>query len=155
MRLPTPMHWCSTVAVGLALAACSDSTHSPTGINASSAPPATVDGPYQATTLTVKEGNSTTDLIAGGAEVSIVLTSSGTTTGTMVVPAAYSESGTEETLSLDGTYTYDAGSGVVTFTHDADTFLRDMTWEASGKELHGTLAVDVGSTLTATLERGL
>jgi len=71
----------------------------------------------------------------------------------MVIPAAYSESGTEETLSLDGTYTYDAGTGAVAFTHDADTFLRDMTWKAAGTTISGT--IDLGSaTLTATLARG-
>jgi hypothetical protein len=143
----------TALAIGLVVGGCSDSTPSSTGIDASSAPPVTVDGLYHATKLAVNEGSSTTDLIAGGAQVAIVLTSSGTTTGAMVIPAAYSESGTEETLSLDGTYTYDAGTGTVTFAHVADTFLRDMAWKAGGKELHGTL-VNARSTLTATLQRG-
>jgi len=136
-----------SLAVGLAAGGCSDST----GNNEDSPPPATVEGSYHATKLAMKEGSATTDLIAGGAQVAIVLTSTGTTTGTLVIPAAYSESGTEETLSLDGTYTYDAGTGAVVLAHDADTFLRDMTWKAGGNELHGTL-VNAGSTLTATLQ---
>jgi hypothetical protein len=143
----------TSLAVGFAAGGCSDSTSSPTGINASSAPPATVDGSYHATKLAAKQGSSTTDLLAGGAQISLVLTSTATTTGTIVIPAAYSESGTEETLALDGTYTYDPGTGTVTFDQAADTFVRDMTWNAGGTKLHGTL--DTGTyVLTATLDLG-
>jgi hypothetical protein len=153
MRLSLVMRWLVLPVFGFALAGCSDSTPSSTGIDASTAPPATVDGAYHATKLTVKDGSNTTDLLAGGAQISLVLTATGTTTGTVVIPAAYSESGTEETLALDGTYSYDPGTGTITFDQAADTFIRDMTWNAGGTKLHGTL--DTGTyVLTATLDLG-
>ncbi len=145
MRISFVMRGLALPVLGLTLAGCSDSTD----------PPASVSGNYVATELTVTDGGGATDLLAAGAEVTIVLTATGTTTGTMVVPAAYSESGLDETYSLAGTYLYDANAGTVTFDQAADTFLRDMTWEVSGSELHGTLVVEVGTTLTATLERSL
>jgi hypothetical protein len=144
MRLSAVVRLLLLPVLGFAITGCSDSADPSSGVS----------GTYQATELTLTDGSGNTDFLAAGAEVSIVLTPTGTTTGSLVVPAAYSESGLEETYSLTGTYAYDADARAVTFDQAADTFLRDITWEVDGRELHGTLAVDLGSTLTATLERG-
>lgn len=109
-------------------------------------------GSYHATELTATSSSGTTDLLAAGAELTMVLSSQGTTTGTLVIPAAFSESGNEETVSLAGNYDYDAATGVVTFTQSGDTFVRDMTWILTGDELHGELT-SAGTTIAATLQR--
>jgi hypothetical protein len=138
--------------VGLA-AACGEGGSSTTGISGGSSYPASVEGTYSATTVTLAEAGGSTDLLAEGVVISLVLTAGGTTTGSMTVPAAYSESGEEEILSLNGTYTYDATTGIATLAHAADTFLRDTTWHAKGTQLKGTF--DGGTyTLTVTLDRG-
>jgi hypothetical protein len=110
------------------------------------------EGIYTATVLSVSDDGDVTDLLAAGAELSITLTSAGTTTGTLVVPAAFTESGTEETFSLEGTYDYDSDTGAITFEHSADTFIRDAEWSLSGNELHGVLT-NGATTITATLRR--
>lgn len=110
------------------------------------------EGIYTATELSVSDDGDVTDLLAAGAELSITLTAAGTTTGTLVVPAAFTESGTEETFSLVGTWHYDAAMGIVTFDHAADTFIRDTDWTLSGNQLHGEL-VNGATTVTATLRR--
>ncbi len=135
------------------IAACGDGGPTTPGISGGSSFPATVDGTYSATVVTLTEAGGSTDLLAEGAAIVLTLTPGGVTTGTMTVPAAYSESGEEEILSLNGTYAYDATTGIVTFAHAADTFLRDTTWHAKGTQLKGTF--DGGTyTLTATLESG-
>lgn len=67
----------------------------------------------------------------------MVLTPAGATSGTLAVPAAYTESGTDETFSLVGTYSFNASTRVVTFDHAADTFIRDATWTFENDQLHG------------------
>lgn len=141
------------LTAGLVLAACGDSAPSSTGISGSPTYPTAISGTYAATSLTLTEAGGTTDMLAAGAAISMVLTPGGGTTGTMTVPAAYSESGEEELVSLIGTYTYDPSTGVATFSHAGDTFLRDTEWHAKGTKLNGTF--DGGSyTLAATLDSG-
>ena len=153
MRCPNLLRlFVALICVAL-VAACGEGDSSTTGISGGSAYPATVDGTYSATTVTLTEAGGSTDLIAEGAAISLVLTPGGATTGTMTVPAAYSESGEEEILSLLGTYTYDATTGVAGFAHAADTFIRDTEWHAKGTLLTGTF--DGGTySITATLESG-
>jgi hypothetical protein len=110
------------------------------------------EGTYAATELILSEDGDETDLLAAGTELTITLTAAGTTTGTLVVPAEFTESGTEETFSLEGTYDYDEDTGVVTFDHDADTFIRDTDWTLDGDELQGSF-VDGTTSVTATLVR--
>ena len=110
------------------------------------------EGIYTATALSVSDDGDVTDLLAAGAQLAITLTSAGTTSGTLVVPAAFTESGTEETFSLAGTYHYDSATGAVTFEQAADTFIRDTDWTLSGNELHGVL-INGTTTVTATLRR--
>ncbi len=153
MRLPMLSRLFIALSCVALIAACGDGGSSTTGISGGSSYPATVDGTYSATVVTLTEAGGSTDLLAEGVVISLVLTPGGATTGTMTVPAAYSESGEEEILSLNGTYTYDATTGIVTLAHAADTFLRDTTWHAKGTQLKGTF--DGGTyTLTVTLESG-
>ncbi len=137
----------------LLLAACSESTSPTTGIIGGSGFPASVSGTYSATTVTLTEASGTTDLLAEGVIISMVLTPGGLTTGSLTVPDTYSESGEEEILSLVGTYSYDADTGIAIFTHASDTFLRDTEWHAKGTQLTGTF--DGGTyTITVVLESG-
>lgn len=154
MRVSLLKRLVRALAFGVALiAACGDGDPSTTGISGGSAYPETIDGTYSATTVTLTETSGGTDLLAEGVVISLVLTPGGATTGTMTVPAAYSESGEEEILSLLGTYTYDATTGVAGFAHAADTFIRDTEWHAKGTRLTGTF--DGGTySITATLESG-
>lgn len=142
-----------SLTVGLAVIGCGDGHPLTTGVSGDPSYPSTVSGTYHATALTLTEASGDTDMLAAGAVISLVLTPGGATTGTMTVPASYSESGEEEILSLNGTYTYDATTGIVTLAHAADTFLRDTTWHAKGTELKGTF--DGGTyTLAVTLKSG-
>lgn len=153
MRLSMLPRLCVALSCVVLVAACGEGGPTTTGISGGSSYPATVDGTYSATVVTLTEAGGSTDLLAEGVVISLVLTPGGATTGTMTVPAAYSESGEEEILSLNGTYTYDATTGIVTLAHAADTFLRDTTWHAKGTQLKGTF--DGGTyTLTVTLESG-
>ena len=153
MRCPNLLRLFVALTCVALVAACGEGDSSTTGISGGSAYPATVDGTYSATTVTLTEAGGSTDLIAEGAAISLVLTPGGATTGTMTVPAAYSESGEEEILSLLGTYTYDATTGVAGFAHAADTFIRDTEWHAKGTRLTGTF--DGGTySINAPLESG-
>lgn len=116
-------------------------------------PPASVSGSYTAVKLTVETGGDVVDMLAEGTELSLVLASDGTTSGTLVIPAAYSESGLEETLALDGTYEYDRnGMASVRFEMEADTFIRDILWLVQGRDLNGHL-VSGDVSIAAVLRR--
>ena len=153
MRRPKLLRLFAALSCVALVAACGEGGSSTTGISGGSAYPATIDGTYSATTVTLTEASGGTDLLAEGVVIALVLTPGGATTGTMTVPAAYSESGEEEILSLLGTYTYDATTGVAGFAHAADTFIRDTEWHAKGTRLTGTF--DGGTySINATLEGG-
>lgn len=124
-------------------AACGDS---PTGLTR-----ADVAGSYEATTLTVTDGDSTIDALAEGASLAITLGGDGTTAGTFVVPPSLSESGQEEPYDLEGTWTLEGGR--VDFEHAADTFLRDMTLGVTDGRLAGQETFG-SETLRVVLERG-
>lgn len=92
-------------------------------------------GSYQATTFTVTTDDGTTDVLAEGGSLDITLAADGTTSGTLIIPATQSESGEEEQASMSGTWSIE--SGTVTFEQDADTFVRDMGFQASEGRLEG------------------
>lgn len=148
MRIHLPTTSIAACALAL-LAACGDGGSGLTGISGGGASyPESVDGTYSATSLSLAQGADTTDLLAEGVTITLTLTPAGATTGSMTVPAAYSESGEEEILSLLGTYTYDAATGIVLLSHAADTFLRDTPLHAKGTELTGTFD---GTTYTISI----
>jgi len=154
MRIPAQFRPLVALSCFALFAACSESSTVTTGIiGGGSTYPATVSGTYSATEVTLTEAGGTTDLLAEGVVISLVLTPGGLTTGSITIPDTYSESGEEEILSLVGTYTYDPATGVAIFTQVADTFIRDTEWHAKGTQLTGTF--DGGTyTLDVTLESG-
>jgi hypothetical protein len=122
------------------------------GTAACSDPNDGISGNYVASEATLTTGGEEVDLIDEGLAIGITLTQAGTTSGLMTIPASRSESGELETLSLAGTYEYDAEAGTATFDHAADTFIRDVTWEVDGSDLRATFTSDEGE-LAVTLER--
>jgi hypothetical protein len=93
-----------------------------------------VAGAYTATTLTTTTAGVTTNELAGGATVSLVLTPVGGTTGTLFIPDG-NEDGSDLTANLTGAWSLD--DRTVHLSHSADTFLRDMPLTVSGNTLVG------------------
>lgn len=94
-----------------------------------------VAGSYEATTLTVTKDGTTTDALAEGAFLDITLAEDGATSGTLGIPAGLSDSGDEERYSLVGTWTVNGPT--VEFDQEADTFVRDMSFEVVSNRLEG------------------
>lgn len=96
-------------------------------------PPETVVGTYQATRFrATPTGQATIDALAAGATITLTLSTSGTTSGTFFVPASLNN-GVAVSLNLAGTY--QTSGAQVTFSHSADTFIRDVPWQRSGSTL--------------------
>lgn len=108
---------CCTLGVGILMISCSSSTEAP--------PVDQVAGTYDATTFTLS-GEVEGDVLAAGGTLTMVLSPDGTTTGTLVVPAAFNDG---EQLVADMAGTYVVSGSQVTFQQAADTFVRDMTWD--------------------------
>jgi hypothetical protein len=108
----------------LALAACDDD---PTA-------PASPVGTYEATSWTATEGSTTTDVLEAGGSFTITLTSQGTTTGRVFVPASVTGEGDFD-ADLAGTWTQSGST--IDFDHEADTFVRDMLFTLQGSTLVG------------------
>lgn len=114
--------------------------------------PVTVEGlagTYMATTFTVTESGGTEDLLAAGASITLTLTAEGLTSGQLFVPEG-NEDGSDFVADLAGTWALDGSQ--VSFGHSADTFLRDMSFEADGSRLTGE-ATFGGATLRVVLQR--
>lgn len=94
-----------------------------------------VAGSYRATTFTVTNAGTTTDLLRAGATIELNLSASGTTTGRFFVPGGQ-EDGSDLDADLTGTWTLNGST--VAFDQTADTVLRDMTFTVSGNRLEGT-----------------
>jgi hypothetical protein len=93
-----------------------------------------VAGAYTASTFTVLEGGTTTDVLAGGGSITLTLAAAGSTTGRVFVPGG-GENGGDFDEDLSGTWTLQ--DSTVTLDHTADTFLRDMTFTVRGRQLSG------------------
>jgi hypothetical protein len=91
-----------------------------------------VAGTYTATTFTTTAAGVTTDHLAAGASVELTLSADGSTSGRLFVPDAGEEGGDFE-ANLVGSWTIDDQS--VVLDHDADTFLRDVTFTAARNRL--------------------
>lgn len=114
----------TTVALGaVALIGCDDATEPDM---------ATVAGSYQATTFVGHTETGDIDVLAEGGSLTMTLTATGTTTGSLFVPGG-EEDGTDAVVDLSGTWTLDGDE--VTFDHDSDTFLRDVTFTYEGGRL--------------------
>lgn len=138
------------LALALGVSACGGDGTGPDGIERSD-----VVGSYEATTFTTTQDGDTTDQLAQGAEFTIELDGDGTTTGQLFVPDGGEEGGDLDE-SLDGTWTFDSGSGMVEFDQSADTFVRDMTFSAvgvgGGVRLEGEETFGDGVTIEVVLE---
>ncbi|HEX8851328.1 MAG TPA: hypothetical protein VF761_17510 [Gemmatimonadaceae bacterium] len=91
-------------------------------------------GTYAATSFTATDGGTTTNVLAEGGSISLILTPQGTTTGHLFVPAAVTGD-VEVNEDLTGTWTQSGGK--VQLSHSADTFLRDMPLTIHGSTLVG------------------
>lgn len=129
------------LALTLGLAACGDDN----GVGPEPITQSTVAGSYEATTLDVTIGGETTDELAGEAALSLNLAANGSTSGRLFVPEG-DEDGSDLEASLAGTWTFDDSTREVEFEHEADTFVRDMTFRAArgpeGLLLAGTETFD-------------
>ena len=115
----------SVLALVSVLAGCGDDApFAPTTEN--------VAGSYSATTFTVATATGTVDLLALGSEVDVTLSSDGTTTGRLFVPAS-GEVGEDVEADLTGTWALDGST--VTFDQEGDTFLRDVEFTATRNRL--------------------
>jgi hypothetical protein len=94
--------------------------------------PLTLAGTYTATQLTTTTGGVTTNQLAAGASVTLVLSADGTTVGRLFVPASTSPA---VDVPLNGTWAY--ANGDVDLTSSTDTFLRDMLFSVEGNTLVG------------------
>lgn len=103
--------------------------------DSSTAPSTTsVAGIYSATAFTTTTSGVTTDQLAAGATVALVLSPQGSTTGELFIPDA-GEGGGDFVADLQGTWTLNGGT--VQLSHAADTFLRDMPLTVQGNTLVG------------------
>jgi hypothetical protein len=140
------IRWMRHCAVGAAvlLAACSNDR---LGVD-----PIVVTGNYSATSATFTPASGDpVNLLTAGFTMTMSLDGQGNTSGSLTIPAAFSESHQDETISMAGTYSYNAVAQTVTFDQAADTFVRDVTWAASTGQLAGTFTDDDGSTLRVIL----
>lgn len=112
----------AVVAAVALLAACGDGPSEPQG-------PPTFDevvGAYEAVELIATTDDETTDALADGFEVELELRGDGSTVGTLVIPEDGGLS-----FDLTGTWSFDEATSRVELDHEADTFLRDMVFDAS------------------------
>ena len=93
-----------------------------------------VSGSYSAETFTLTTDAGTVDLLALGAEITVELAADGTTTGQLFVPG---DGVNEEDFEADLTGTWTLTDSTVTFSQDADTFIRDVEFTASENRLTG------------------
>jgi len=124
----------------LALAACDDDPTAPTAPT----------GEYEATSFTATSGGTTTDVLDAGGSFTITLTSQGTTTGRLFIPASVTGEGDFDS-DLTGTWTQSGST--IQFDHAADTFVRDMPFTIQGATLVGDRTfgdVRIRVTLTRT-----
>jgi hypothetical protein len=104
-------------------------------------------GTYEAISIIfTDDAGGVGDLYAGGARISISLTSAGTTTGALSFPGA------SGAISLAGTYVHDEAAGTVVFTQESATIIREITWTVTGAQLRGSF-VDPDGVLAIALAR--
>ena len=91
-----------------------------------------IAGRYEATTLMVTRGGVTFDALAAGADLEITLHENGTTNGYFFAPGG-DEDGGDFAADLTGTWL--TNNDRVTFSHGADTFLRDVEFLVQDNQL--------------------
>lgn len=115
-----------------------------------------ITGRYHASEMRLTRAGNEVDLLAEGARLVIRLdpvdSSQGTTYGSLLLPSAFTESGTTETESLLGRYWYDSTADTVAFDHDSDSFLPYLSWQVEGAALKGAFSAG-NDRLKITLQR--
>lgn len=125
---------------------CGDGT-GPSGADEDTLPPTleNIVGAYTATTFT----GGGYDVLALGGGLQMTLAMDRSVTGTMEIPAA---AGGPFTADMAGTYSVSGNS--LTFTQDADTFVRDATWTWTDGVLIGSWGGGAAATtVTVRMER--
>ncbi len=133
------LRFASPILCAAALA-CSD-TAAPTT--------AEVAGSYRATTFTAVESSGTTDLLAQGSLLNMVLTAEGGTTGRLFAPGG-DEDGSDLDADLTGTWVLHGDT--VEFDHAADTFVREMPFVFANGTLSGE-ATFSGTSLRVVMQK--
>ena len=112
--------------------------------------PSPIAGNYEATSFVVTEtGEAPIDVLAEGGDLTITITSNNSTTGTLTVPGSLT-GGSDQSFSMSGTAILTANT--VRFEQGADTFVRDMTFQIVGDDLHGTYS-NTGVSVAISLTR--
>lgn len=94
---------------------------------------AEVAGTYRAASLTTDDGRGEVDRVASGSSIVLTLGADGSTKGMFAVPEG--EDGEDLDAELVGSWAL-AGDRV-TLWHEADTVLREITFEVEGDDLVG------------------
>lgn len=133
----------AVLAAALVLVGCGDDPEAP------ALDMADVAGDYRATTLRTIVAGQTTDHLAAGATLEITLLASGQTTGRFYVPGG-DEDGSDYEADLAGTWTL--RGNVVEFSHQSDTFVRDVEFRAEPGRLSADEVVS-GTRIVVVLEK--
>ena len=131
--LPQPILWVLLAT----LTACSDPVT-----------PESIAGTYEAGTFTLS-GQVSADVLAEGGSLTITLNADGTTSGSLLVPAALNE-GVDFTADMAGTFSLVGDS--LSFSQNADSFVRDMSWTVNGSDIEGSGTFS-GTTIVVVLNR--
>jgi hypothetical protein len=113
-----------------------------------------VIGVYQATEFTITLNNARTDLLAGGASVTLELHSGGATSGHFLLPVTPGVSTVEVDDDLTGTFV--VNNGIVRLTQAADTYIKDFLFVAADGQLRASQVIqsgDVNGNLRLVLTR--
>ena len=112
--------------------------------------PDSLAGTYVATSFALS-GDASEDVLAAGGSLNITFNAGGTTSGSLFVPAASSGSGgVDFTADMAGTFALANNS--ITLSQNADSFVRDLTWNVDGNQINGT-GMFSGVTITVVLSR--
>jgi hypothetical protein len=99
-------------------------------------------GSYSATTLTWQDSTGTTNWLAQGSSLSIVLMANDSTRGRLFVPGG-DENGADLEADLAGSWVLRGDT--VEFDQAADTFVRDMPFVFAGGKLAGQATFSGGT----------
>lgn len=137
-------HLITGLAALVLLTTCTDAGTSPNppGNDGSTSPPppvpqlapSDVAGNYRATTFTTQEAGTTTDWLAAGATLDLVLQIPAVTTGRLFMPDA-AEDGSDFDEDMAGTWTLRADT--VDVEQGSDTFVRDVPFVYAAGRLTG------------------
>ena len=123
------------LALTVCLAGCSDDGPTETSLSMSLvAGDYAAEGDYGVYTMTTTVDGQTVDQLAQGLSLTLTLTEDGRTSGRLFMPEG-DEDGSDYEADLTGTWTLTGN--VVDFSHQADTFIRDMSFRVEGGQLSG------------------